>query len=243
MKDRASSTRAERAPHRIAMRRPARSTVTLTIPSFVQDKKKLTMVAGGLAAVVIVLGVLVAMKKPSAPPPLEASTTAAAPVVRREGAGGGAAEAGRDAVAEAKPAEPKADPAEVGRGREARGARSWTRRCSPPRPRPRRSRRPRRRMPKAAAEGRPNAVKAEGAKALADSKADPTKLASANPDATKPGIIPATVFLNVAPWGEMFVNGKSQGVSPPMKSLKLDPGKYKIEIKNTTFPAHVENSS
>ena len=63
----------------------------------------------------------------------------------------------------------------------------------------------------------------------------------ANTDPTKPGIIPATVFLNVAPWGEVFVNGKSQGVSPPRKFLKLDPGKYKIEIKNTTFPAFVEN--
>jgi hypothetical protein len=28
---------------------------------------------------------------------------------------------------------------------------------------------------------------------------------------------------------------------PPMKTLKLDPGKYKVEIRNTTFPAHVEN--
>jgi hypothetical protein len=26
-----------------------------------------------------------------------------------------------------------------------------------------------------------------------------------------------------------------------MKSIKLDPGKYKIEIRNTTFPAHTEN--
>jgi hypothetical protein len=30
-------------------------------------------------------------------------------------------------------------------------------------------------------------------------------------------------------------------VSPPKKSLKLDPGKYRIEIRNTTFPSHVEN--
>jgi len=39
----------------------------------------------------------------------------------------------------------------------------------------------------------------------------------------------------------VFVNGKSQGVSPPRKFIKLDPGKYKIEIRNTTFPVHVEN--
>jgi hypothetical protein len=26
-----------------------------------------------------------------------------------------------------------------------------------------------------------------------------------------------------------------------MKSIKLDPGKYKIEIRNTTFPPHAES--
>src|SRR5688572_18655089 len=56
MKDRASAT----TPH---MRRVGSSTggvgaqtVTLTIPSFVQDKKKLTFVAGGLAAIVVEIG-------------------------------------------------------------------------------------------------------------------------------------------------------------------------------------------
>jgi hypothetical protein len=53
--------------------------------------------------------------------------------------------------------------------------------------------------------------------------------------------IPATVFLNVDPWGEVFVNGKSQGVTPPRKFIKLEPGRYKIEIRNTTFPAYVQN--
>ena len=42
------------------------------------------------------------------------------------------------------------------------------------------------------------------------------------------------------PWGEIYVNGKSRGVTPPMKSLKLEPGKYKIEVRNTTFAAHTE---
>ena len=56
-----------------------------------------------------------------------------------------------------------------------------------------------------------------------------------------PAAVPATLVFNVVPWGEIFVNGKSQGVTPPKKSLKLEPGKYKIEVRNTTFPAHVEN--
>ena len=37
------------------------------------------------------------------------------------------------------------------------------------------------------------------------------------------------------------MNGKSRGVTPPMKSIKLEPGKYKIEVRNTTFPPHTEN--
>ncbi len=73
MKDRASSTTPN--PRKGRNGTAGTSTVTLTIPSFVQDKKKLTMVAGGLAALVVVLGVLVATKPTT--PPLE---TAAAPV-------------------------------------------------------------------------------------------------------------------------------------------------------------------
>lgn len=47
-----------------------------------------------------------------------------------------------------------------------------------------------------------------------------------------------TVNLNVLPWGEIFVNGVSRGMSPPMKSLKLAPGKYQIEIRNSPFTPH-----
>jgi hypothetical protein len=48
------------------------------------------------------------------------------------------------------------------------------------------------------------------------------------------------VHLSIAPWGEVYVNGKSRGVSPPIKSLKLPPGKYKIEIRNSAFPPRTE---
>ena len=58
--------------------------------------------------------------------------------------------------------------------------------------------------------------------------------------AAAPAVPPATVVFAIQPWGEVFVNGKSGGVSPPMKSMKLAPGKYKIEIRNTTFAAHTE---
>jgi len=84
-----------------------------------------------------------------------------------------------------------------------------------------------------------DAVKAEGAKALdAQKAADAAKAAATDPSKA---VVQATVFLNISPWGEVFVNGKSQGVSPPKKFVKLDPGKYKIEVKNTTFPVHAQN--
>lgn len=50
----------------------------------------------------------------------------------------------------------------------------------------------------------------------------------------------ATVNLGISPWGEIYVNGEKKGVSPPLKNLKLPPGTYKIEVKNTTFKPFVE---
>ncbi|MGL4232775.1 MAG: protein kinase domain-containing protein [Casimicrobium sp.] len=44
-----------------------------------------------------------------------------------------------------------------------------------------------------------------------------------------------TVVLNIAPWGEVFVNGQSRGASPPRKRLSLIEGKYSIMIKNGGF--------
>ncbi len=44
-----------------------------------------------------------------------------------------------------------------------------------------------------------------------------------------------TVVLNIAPWGEVFVNGQSRGASPPRKRLSLIEGKYSVMIKNGGF--------
>jgi class 3 adenylate cyclase len=47
------------------------------------------------------------------------------------------------------------------------------------------------------------------------------------------------VELAVAPWGEVLVDGKSRGISPPLRVLDLPPGSHTVEIRNSTFPAHV----
>jgi len=49
------------------------------------------------------------------------------------------------------------------------------------------------------------------------------------------------VALAVTPWGEVYVNGRKIGVSPPMTELKLAPGKYTVEIRNTTFEPYRES--
>jgi class 3 adenylate cyclase len=238
MKDRASSTipNARRVGSSTGTG-AGTQTVTLTIPSFVQDKKKLTFVAGGLAAVVAVLAILVATKKPSAPAvaaepaavtqPASGTAPATAPVEPPKVAAAPAVSppvvppvvpASETAAADPKKADAKPDskilspaPAQVPVAAPAADAKGDPKKAS-------------------------DAVKAEGAKAL-DAAKDATK---AQPDPSK-GVIQATVFLNISPWGEVFVNGKSQGVSPPKKFIKLDPGKYKIEVRNTTFPVHAQN--
>ena len=48
-----------------------------------------------------------------------------------------------------------------------------------------------------------------------------------------------TVRLRIDPWGQVFVNGRSIGNSPPVKQIKLAAGKYKIEVKNGVFTPYV----
>jgi len=224
MKDRASSTSPNRKT-RNGGSQPGTNTVTLTIPSFVQDKKKLTLVAGGLAALVLVLGVLVIAKKPSSS---EALRTAAAPP----------AEAPAKPAATSAPAAP-VTPIEAPKGAEPVSKPAIDSNVVLPQP-----------APSQVPPAKPEPAKSETTKAEsihAEPSKNTTRPNEATRDASKAAekpassAIPATLFFNVSPWGEIFVNGKSQGVSPPKKSLKLDPGKYRIEIRNTTFPPHVEN--
>ena len=49
----------------------------------------------------------------------------------------------------------------------------------------------------------------------------------------------ALVMLAVSPWGEVMVDGKSAGVSPPLSELELTPGTHHIEIKNGDFTPHL----
>ena len=48
----------------------------------------------------------------------------------------------------------------------------------------------------------------------------------------------ANVSLSIKPWGEVYVDGKMVGVSPPLTKLQLSPGEHVIEVRNTTFPVN-----
>jgi class 3 adenylate cyclase len=67
------------------------------------------------------------------------------------------------------------------------------------------------------------------------------KAAAANgePVAARPATASAQVQLQIAPWGEVFVDGRSRGASPPMRVVEVSPGAHSIEIRNANFPPHV----
>jgi class 3 adenylate cyclase/outer membrane biosynthesis protein TonB len=214
MKDRASST----TPNQRKASATGASTVTLSMPAFVQDKKKLTMVAGGLAGLVLILGILVATKPKTAaettvaaspPPPVVVAPQPTTPAPQTE---------------PPKPVEiPKPDAKVLEQAPPAAA-------IPPAAP------------PAEASDKAAREVKKEGEKAARDkAAAEAASKGETKGDAQKPAVPPATLVFAITPWGEIFVNGKSRGVTPPMKSIKLDPGKYKIEVRNTTFAPHTEN--
>lgn len=51
----------------------------------------------------------------------------------------------------------------------------------------------------------------------------------------------ARVAFAVTPWGEIYVNGRKKGVSPPLNEINLPPGKHTIQIRNSTFKPHNES--
>jgi class 3 adenylate cyclase len=62
--------------------------------------------------------------------------------------------------------------------------------------------------------------------------APPTPKAAAGPT--------ALITFAVSPWGEVVVDGKRAGVSPPMTELELTPGAHRIEIRNGDFKPYLE---
>jgi len=53
-----------------------------------------------------------------------------------------------------------------------------------------------------------------------------------------PKAAPVTVRVAVRPWGEVLVNGRSRGVSPPLRELSLAPGRYQVTVRNASAGDH-----
>ena len=61
--------------------------------------------------------------------------------------------------------------------------------------------------------------------AYAQPATDTTKPVSIKGAAVTPQV--ATINFVVMPWGEVFVEGKGGSITPPMKSIKLEPGAHR----------------
>ncbi len=51
----------------------------------------------------------------------------------------------------------------------------------------------------------------------------------------------ATLLFRIMPWGNVYVDGKPLGASPPLKTVKIWPGKHQIEIRNSTLPSYTRS--
>jgi len=58
--------------------------------------------------------------------------------------------------------------------------------------------------------------------------------------ATVPVSSEARIALAINPWGEVYLDGKKMGISPPLKELEVTAGKHTVEVKNTTFASYKE---
>ena len=63
----------------------------------------------------------------------------------------------------------------------------------------------------------------------------PSQIPRVKPRSPSASMKVGKIALAISPWGAVYVNGKRAGTSPPMKHLKLAPGRYVIEIRNDGF--------
>ncbi|MBU1426620.1 MAG: adenylate/guanylate cyclase domain-containing protein [Gammaproteobacteria bacterium] len=101
-----------------------------------------------------------------------------------------------------------------------------------------------------------NTQSAANANALTDSKAQSAKTEdaankkAASPEKKVQGVkkssrvrtlvettgAPAVLNLVIVPWGEVYLDGRMQGVSPPLLELQVVAGRHVLKVRNTTFP-------
>ena len=84
---------------------------------------------------------------------------------------------------------------------------------------------------------RREALAAKAARAAPAPRAEDAPAPVAKPT-TPVAAATGTVQLAILPWGEVFVDGRSRGVSPPLRAIEVAAGAHTIEVRNTSFPSH-----
>jgi hypothetical protein len=92
----------------------------------------------------------------------------------------------------------------------------------------------------AAASARFGAAQPKPKPATATARTPPAEEIEEAPAAVAEIAAPATASFAISPWGEVHIDGKMRGISPPLRNVDLTPGRHRIEIRNADFPPHVE---
>jgi eukaryotic-like serine/threonine-protein kinase len=94
---------------------------------------------------------------------------------------------------------------------------------------------------------------APGASAPVKPRAEPARVVVAKPKVPAkekapvavveptPAAAPGLVQLAVTPWGQVEVDGRAMGTTPPLTRLTLPAGSYQIVVRNGDYPAHAVN--
>ena len=103
---------------------------------------------------------------------------------------------------------------------------------------------PKKRASKAPAREPSRSVVASGS--TTEQKIEPPAVALATEPASAPLPPPAktaTLVFDVSPWGEIYVDGKLHGTTPPVKTVDLPPGRHRIELRNPAQPHYVVHTT
>ncbi len=103
-------------------------------------------------------------------------------------------------------------------------------------------------QPKARGPGVPEKAKRPARSSQAKAAVQAAGQSEAAPNAKEPETVatapasPRDAVINIValPWAEVYVDGARQGVSPPLRSLPIRPGRHRVELRNSSFPSHVQ---
>jgi len=59
--------------------------------------------------------------------------------------------------------------------------------------------------------------------------------------ATAPTTRTAKLQFAIKPWGEIYIDGRSRGLTPPIKELSVSEGTHRVEVRNGSFPGYASD--